>query len=209
MNSKLVIWISFISATLSISAICLVLFRCEPLEADWVAIEVTVLSMLVTILIGWQIWNVLKIDERIREDRKSFDEKMKDVSKEFDEKMIKIANDINHIAIANEYKWESLNMISDPDDPAKSVEFWLKALEEVSKTETPGVNQSTISAILERAKEYIDYFDQEGKVLSLTKAKKEEYISMAKRVSNDEVVDLIMYISKAITPESSVDIPKG
>lgn len=126
---------------------------------------------------------------------------MKNVSKEFDEKMIKIANDINHIAIANEYKWVSQNMVSDPDDPAKSVEFWIKALEEVSKAETPGVNQATISAILASAKEYIDYFNQESKVLSLTKAKKEEYITKAKVVNNEKVVDLIMYISNAKEPE--------
>ena len=58
MSGKLYVWISFISAALSITAISLVLLRCEPVEADWAAIEVTVLSVLVTILIGWQIWNV-------------------------------------------------------------------------------------------------------------------------------------------------------
>lgn len=201
MSGKLYVWISFISAALSITAISLVLLRCEPVEADWAAIEVTVLSVLVTILIGWQIWNVIKIEEKIREHKTFFDEKMKEVSKEFDDKMLKIANDINHIAIANEYKWESLNMVSDPDDPAKSVEFWIKALEEVSNTETPGVNQATISEILARAKEHIGYYNQEGKVLSLTKAKKEEYIRKAKVVNNEKVVDLIMYISNAKEPE--------
>lgn len=201
MNNMKLVWLTAISIVLSLTAICLVLIRCEPIEADWAAAEVTILSVLVTILIGWQIWNVLKIDERIKEDRNFFDEKMKEVSKEFDDKMLKIANDINHIAIANEYKWESLNMVSDPDNPAKSVEFWIKALEEVSNAETPGVNQATISEILARAKEHIGYYNQEGKVLSLTKAKKEEYIRKAKVVNNEKVVDLIMYISNAKEPE--------
>lgn len=202
MNNRWLGWLSVISIVLSLTAISLVLLRSEPVKADWAAIEVTVLSVLVTILIGWQIWNVLKIEEKIKEHQTFFDEKMKDFSKEFDYKMLKIANDINHIAIANEYKWESLNMVSDPDDPAKSVEFWIKALDEVMKTETPDVNQATINAILASAKEYIDYYkNTEGKALSLTHAKKEEYISIAKRVDNDNVVDLIMYISNAEAPK--------
>lgn len=202
MNNRWFGWLSGISIILSLTAISLVLLRCEPVDADWAAIEVTVLSVLVTILIGWQIWNVIKIEEKIKGHQILFDEKMKDFSKEFDNKMLKIANDINHIAIANEYKWESLNMVSDPDDPAKSVEFWIKALDEVMKTETPDVNQATINAILARAKKDIEYYkSMEGKALSLTKAKKEEYISIAKRVDNDNVVDLIMYISNAEAPK--------
>lgn len=201
MSHKFCIWTSLISAALSIIAICLVLLRCEPVEADWAAVEVTVLSVLVTLLIGWQILNVLKIDDRMKEQKKSVDEKMKEFSKEFDDKMTKMANDINHIAIANEYKWESLNMINDPDDPAKSVEFWVKALAEVLQTETPRVNQATINAILDSAIECISNYNQEGMALSLTKAKKEEYISLLKRVDNDKVVDMIMYISKAATSD--------
>ena len=186
MSNKIVIVISTVSLIVSVVAICLVLMRCEPIEAEWAAIEVTVLSVLVTALLGWQIWNAIRFEER-----------MNDVNKRFDDKMLRIANDINHVALATEYKWEAQEILSAPENPSTSVEYWIKALEEAMKTEISGVNKSVINGILTDAKEYIDYYKQKGRDLQLTDEQKESYISVAKRVEDDRVVDLILYISKA------------
>jgi hypothetical protein len=53
--------ISVISIIIGIAAICLVLFRIEPVTADWLGIWIGVLSMLVVLLLGWNILSVVDI----------------------------------------------------------------------------------------------------------------------------------------------------
>ena len=49
------------SIVLSISALCVSLVRCEPMTADWMGILVGILSFLVTLLLGWQIYTLIDI----------------------------------------------------------------------------------------------------------------------------------------------------
>ena len=58
---------SLISFFISIMALLISVIRCEPLEADWISILIGILSLLVTILIGWQIYTVLDIKRTINE----------------------------------------------------------------------------------------------------------------------------------------------
>ena len=50
---------------ISIAALFVSWLRCEPLEADWIGILVGVLSLLVTILIGWQIYSVIDMKKTV------------------------------------------------------------------------------------------------------------------------------------------------
>lgn len=59
------LWLVIVSI-LSITAICLVICRIDPISYDYMAILVGILSILVTILIGWQIWSTIAIDSRIK-----------------------------------------------------------------------------------------------------------------------------------------------
>ena len=92
MSNKIVIVISTVSLIVSAAAICLVLMRCEPIEAEWAAIEVTVLSVLVTLLLGWQIWSVVGFEKRVN-----------NINERIDKQVVKIASDFNHITTASEY----------------------------------------------------------------------------------------------------------
>lgn len=53
--------ISLLAVTISIIALFISCLRCEPLEMDWMSVLVSILSILVTLLIGWQIYSVLDI----------------------------------------------------------------------------------------------------------------------------------------------------
>lgn len=194
MSNKIVIVISTISLIVSVVAICLVLMRCEPIETEWAAIEVTVLSVLVTLLLGWQIWSVVGFEKRVN-----------NINDRIDKQVVKIASDFNHITTASEYKWNAADILCDPTDPANSVKWWIKALEEASKTETACINEAVIDNILTSAKEDIDYFISNKKVLFLTESEKEKYISVAMAIKNKKAVNLIMFISKATPPENSND----
>ena len=50
-----------ISIFIGISALCLAYLRCEPLEKDWLGILVGILSLLVTVLLGTNIYTLLDL----------------------------------------------------------------------------------------------------------------------------------------------------
>lgn len=50
-----------ISILIGISALCLAYLRCEPLEKDWLGILVGILSLLVTVLLGTNIYTLLDL----------------------------------------------------------------------------------------------------------------------------------------------------
>ena len=49
----------------SVVAICVSLPSAPELGIDYIGVIVGILSLLVTMLIGWQIWNVIAIDKKI------------------------------------------------------------------------------------------------------------------------------------------------
>ena len=55
MGRKTIIVLSSVAIILSIASICIAIVRCEPIEANWMAILVGILSLLTASLIGWQI----------------------------------------------------------------------------------------------------------------------------------------------------------
>ena len=61
-------WISIAALILSIIAICFPSFRMEPvtLGIDRYNFSIDVLSLLVTLLIGWQVINVISFEKRIK-----------------------------------------------------------------------------------------------------------------------------------------------
>jgi|GEM_PF-3834650 uncharacterized protein YneF (UPF0154 family) len=59
--------ISLLAVTISIIALFISCLRCEPLEMDWMSVLVSILSILVTLLIGWQIYSVLDIKKTVKE----------------------------------------------------------------------------------------------------------------------------------------------
>lgn len=65
--SKKSIWILFgVSILLSIISICISLVRSEPLTLDGMSVLVGILSLLVTLLLGWQIYTFIDIKCRIK-----------------------------------------------------------------------------------------------------------------------------------------------
>ena len=71
MKSRTTIAICTITMLLSITTLCVSLLRCEPITADWLGILVGVLSFLVTVLLGWQIYALFDIREIQKEVRKN------------------------------------------------------------------------------------------------------------------------------------------
>ena len=73
MKNKAVIVLCAVSIFLSLAALCTSYFRCEPITMDWMGVLVGVLSFLVTVLLGWQIYTLLDI-KKLQEEIKRKDE---------------------------------------------------------------------------------------------------------------------------------------
>lgn len=68
-TSKIKNTVLILSLLFSIAALCLSLFRCPPITYDWMAVIVSVLSLLTTVLLGWQIFSLFNIN-KIKDDFK-------------------------------------------------------------------------------------------------------------------------------------------
>lgn len=69
--------LSLLSIALSIVSICIAAYRTPELAFDYQGIIVGTLAMLVTMLIGWQIYNIIDIKSTIYK----FTKKIKDIDK--------------------------------------------------------------------------------------------------------------------------------
>lgn len=67
--------------------------RLECLPFDTASFLVVVLSVLVTVLLGYQIYNVFAINKRLNENEKEFDKKLNEHKKEFDKKLTTLKKD--------------------------------------------------------------------------------------------------------------------
>lgn len=57
---KTSIWFSWIIFIVAIAALCLAWIRCDPIEANWAGILVTVIGSIAGIVIGWQVFNAIE-----------------------------------------------------------------------------------------------------------------------------------------------------
>ena len=81
-------WTQAFSLLFSLAALCISYFRCEPLEVNWVGVIVGILAILITLLIGWNIYSAINAKDRISKIEDDIKEEIKQ-SKDFRE-------DINH-----------------------------------------------------------------------------------------------------------------
>ena len=62
MKKEFSIWLSIISLLLSIISTCVAVWRSPELGFDYQGVITGVLSLLVTVLIGWQIYNYVYVN---------------------------------------------------------------------------------------------------------------------------------------------------
>ena len=82
---------SIIALTVSIISICSAFPRIENTKFDYLGIIITIFALLITILIGWQIWHAFYFAEEI----KSQSRENAAIKKTIDEKVQKLYDDIN------------------------------------------------------------------------------------------------------------------
>lgn len=150
--------LSIFSLLISIVALCIAIVRCEPIEANWYAILITVLGLLVTILIGWQIAHYLIAQEEIKSLRKRTAD-LVDKSERLEKYLSKAvyhSQVISFYHLANE-AWRRGDISSSITHCCNSLTaYWDKDLPEDSITQEVEASKKEVIKLLEKIKINID-----------------------------------------------------
>lgn len=171
-------FISWIALLLSISAILLFILRCDPIEAEWMSILVGILSLLVTFLVGWQIYKTIEVSQFVANYSKIVDNKIEDVSRDF-----------NHILSCFNFILESHNNIRCRVELNENMGNLMNALEEAYGIKSSTSKQITIEKILDEMEVLIKNAD-ENEIMKLTKNELKRYKKLLRK-TGIEKADLI------------------
>ena len=185
MGRKTITVLSSVAIILSIASICIAIVRCKPIEANWMAILVGILSLLTASLIGWQIIRAYELEQTVRR-----------IDGIVNDRALVVAHDINHIITAFENRLSSVCLVGHRESQEKSIMFLIMALEEVQKIETPHADKESINKIMEDIVNLIGEYKNKSS-LKLTKVEQEHYLSVIKKVEHKDTITVINYISHA------------
>lgn len=181
----------------SVVAICVSLPSAPELGIDYIGVIVGILSLLVTMLIGWQIWNVIAIDKKI-------DGKVKQTSDSLTESINVTKKEmIEYIEKANEKSqteiMTSLLFIQGDNFLFKSQfeNALLRYLDVISDIiEKPYIENysDAINACILKAREAMRSVNNNELKRVLKEEKKESYLKVLLKIEGYKAIDIIIFL---------------
>ena len=181
----------------SVVAICVSLPSAPELGIDYIGVIVGILSLLVTMLIGWQIWNVIAIDKKI-------DGKVKQTSDSLTESINVTKKEmIEYIEKANEKSqteiMTSLLFIQRDNFLFKSQfeNALLRYLDVISDIiEKPYIENysDAINACILKAREAMRSVNNNELKRVLKEEKKESYLKALLKIEGYKAIDIIIFL---------------
>lgn len=181
----------------SVVAICVSLPSAPELGIDYIGVIVGILSLLVTMLIGWQIWNVIAIDKKI-------DGKVKQTSDSLTESINVTKKEmIEYIEKANEKSqteiMTSLLFIQGDNFLFKSQfeNALLRYLDVMSDIiEKPYIENysDAINACILKAREAMRSVNNNELKRVLKEEKKESYLKALLKIEGYKAIDIIIFL---------------
>lgn len=117
--------LSLIAIALSIVAICVTYPRSEDSGLDYIGIIVGILGVLVTVLVGWQLYNALNLKELVNQTEKAkadaieaknqAEQMLRDTqvsTTQLSSKLTSITDEVTHLANCNRSSIEQISMIT-------------------------------------------------------------------------------------------------
>ena len=181
----------------SVVAICVSLPSAPELGMDYIGVIVGILSLLVTMLIGWQIWNVIaidkKIDGKVKQTRDSLTESINVTKKEMIE-YIEKANEKSQTEIMT-----SLLFIQGDNFLFKSQfeNALLRYLDVISDIiEKPYIENysDAINACILKAREAMQSVNNNALKRILKEEKKESYLKALLKIEGHKAIDIIIFL---------------
>ena len=181
----------------SVVAICVSLQSAPELGIDYIGVIVGILSLLVTMLIGWQIWNVIAIDKKI-------DGKVKQTSDSLTESINVTKKEmIEYIEKANEKSqteiMTSLLFIQGDNFLFKSQfeNALLRYLDVISDIiEKPYIENysDAINACILKAREAMRSVNNNELKRVMKEEKKESYLKALLKIEGYKAIDIIIFL---------------
>ncbi|WP_308744842.1 hypothetical protein [uncultured Bacteroides sp.] len=181
----------------SVVAICVSLPSSPELGMDYIGVIIGILSLLVTMLIGWQIWNVIAIDKKI-------DGKVKQTSDSLTESINVTKKEmIEYIEKANEKSqteiMTSLLFIQGDNFLFKSQfeNALLRYLDVISDIiEKPYIENysDAINACILKAREAMRSVNNNELKRVLKEEKKESYLKALLKIEGYKAIDIIIFL---------------
>lgn len=181
----------------SVVAICVSLPSAPELGIDYIGVIVGILSLLVTMLIGWQIWNVIainkKIDGKVKQTSDSLTESINVTKKEMIE-YIEKANEKSQTEIMT-----SLLFIQGDNFLFKSQfeNALLRYLDVISDIiEKPYIENysDAINACILKAREAMRSVNNNELKRVLKEEKKESYLKALLKIEGYKAIDIIIFL---------------
>ena len=110
-NNKRIIGYCIPSVILSFAALCISIIRCEPIELDWLGVLVGVLSLLVTVLLGYNIYTAIDLKRDWKEYREEMNYKIEDSVETLKVENAREQIKFFRMLLATNYAIEEYNMI--------------------------------------------------------------------------------------------------
>lgn len=175
--------LSIVAIICSIVAICISLPSTSELGIDYIGVIVGILSLLVTILIGWQIYNAITIEKKIKDETESLKKEISDYLENDNgtrDSLSMYVLGLTHARIALiEHDYED------------AFACFINALDSVSKIdENEGCIEEALRGVHSMTKEAVE----KNIPIPINVDQKEEYIETLRQVKDKRAIEVINYI---------------
>lgn len=167
----------------SIVAICVSLPSAQELEMDYLGVIIGILSLLVTMLIGWQIYNAITIEKKIKDETENLKREISDYIESDNGKRDALSMyvlGLTHARIAlieNDYE--------------DAFACFINALDSVNKIDE---NEEFIEQALRGVHAMTKEAVEKNILIPINVDRKDEYIETLRRIKDKRAIEMINYI---------------
>ena len=179
-----ILTVSSIALIISVIAIFISFLRSRPMEVEWANFLIAILSILVTLLIGWQISNYITF-------YKDIERKMGKIT---DEKISKMLHAIKGYAIGH-----FCTVLFCRGD-SQSLDEAFNALEEVMASENIDSSGEILDFVVTRILKIIKDIksnNNNNEILYIIHGKKNHYLNILKKVEHKDKDEIVEYIKES------------
>ena len=175
--------IPYISLIFSFAALCIICVRNSPLDFDWYGALVGILSLLVTVILGWQIYSIINIGKIQKKMKKT----KRELADSYDAKLAQMNEDLK------EYT-RGLNLIMSADliketDPTKALWAFINVIAHSYDEKFEDLHSMSLDQAIYVIEKHQDKIDKKG--LFKNKENKEECIENILKSGDERTIQIL------------------
>ena len=190
-------WLSIAASICSVVAICVSLPSAPELGMDYIGVIVGILSLLVTMLIGWQIWNVIAIDKKIDGKAKQTSDSLTksiDATKKEMIEYIEKANEKSQIEIMTSLLFLQGDTFLLKSQYENALLRYLDIISDIIEKPYIENYSNAIDACILKAREAMKSVNHNELNRILKAEKRESYLKALLKVESHKAIDIIIFL---------------